>query len=99
MTVEELLGREKEKEILDDVWNAKEAEFVAIYGRRRVGKTYLIRQSFSNRGIYLEASGAKDKPLSEQLKNFKRKGRKNDSKILRLEDRKIRRFNLRIFKS
>jgi AAA+ ATPase superfamily predicted ATPase len=70
MTVEELLGREKEKEILDDVWNAKEAEFVAIYGRRRVGKTYLIRQSFSNRGIYLEASGAKDKPLSEQLKNF-----------------------------
>ena len=70
MSVEEVLGREREKEILDDVWASKEAEFVAVYGRRRVGKTHLIRQSFSERGIYLEASGAKNKPLKKQLQNF-----------------------------
>ena len=38
MIVEEILGREKEQEILDGVWNSKEAEFVAIYGRRREEK-------------------------------------------------------------
>lgn len=70
MIVEEILGREKEQEILDGVWNSKEAEFVAIYGRRRVGKTHLIRQYFSEKGLYLEASGAKDKPLKIQLENF-----------------------------
>jgi len=52
MAVEEVLGREKEKEVLD----SKEAEFVAIYGRRRVGKTHLIRQFFSEKGaIYYPA--------------------------------------------
>lgn len=70
MSDETILGREKEKEILDAVWNSKEAEFVAIYGRRRVGKTYLIRHYFSQKGFYLEASGAKDKPLRNQLENF-----------------------------
>ncbi len=70
MSNDEILGREKEKEVLDAIWNSKEAEFVAIYGRRRVGKTYLIRQYFSEKGLYLEASGAKDKPLKTQLENF-----------------------------
>jgi AAA+ ATPase superfamily predicted ATPase len=51
MAVEEVLGREKEKEVLD----SKEAEFVAIYGRRRVGKTHLIRQFFSEKGVYYPA--------------------------------------------
>jgi len=70
MSNEEILGRKKEKEILDAIWASKEAEFVAIYGRRRVGKTYLIRQFFSQKGLYLEASGAKDKPMRVQLENF-----------------------------
>ena len=47
MSKEEIFGREKEKGILNAIWNSKEAEFVAIYGRRRVGKTFLIRQYFS----------------------------------------------------
>lgn len=65
-----IIGREKEVEILDEVWASKEAEFIAIYGRRRVGKTYLIREYFSEKGLFLEASGAKDKPLQKQLENF-----------------------------
>lgn len=70
MPLKEILGREKEIEILDTVWNSKEAEFLAIYGRRRVGKTHLIRQYFSEKGQFFEASGAKDKSLAKQLENF-----------------------------
>lgn len=70
MCAKEIVGREKEVKILDGVWKSKDAEFIAVYGRRRVGKTHLIREYFSAKGIYLEASGAKDKPLKKQLENF-----------------------------
>ena len=43
---------------------------MSIYGRRRVGKTYLIREFSHNRGIYLEIMGQKDASLKEQLNNF-----------------------------
>ena len=43
-----LIGRIPErnriKEIIDDIKPA----FIAVYGRRRVGKTYLIKQYFDN---------------------------------------------------
>jgi len=70
MPVREIIGRDKEKALLDAVRKSKEAEFVAVYGRRRVGKTYLVREYFSDSPYYLEASGAKDKPLKVQLENF-----------------------------
>ena len=41
-----MIGREKEKKILQDCLNSKRPEFLAAYGRRRVGKTYLIRNFF-----------------------------------------------------
>ena len=41
-----MIGREKEKKILQDCLNSKRPEFLAVYGRRRVGKTYLIRNFF-----------------------------------------------------
>lgn len=41
-----LIGREKEKNELLDAFHSNASEFVAIYGRRRVGKTYLIRETF-----------------------------------------------------
>ncbi len=43
-----LIGREKEQKILTEAYQAKEARFVAVYGRRRVGKTYLIRESMGS---------------------------------------------------
>lgn len=65
-----IIGREKEIQLLNQVWKSSEAEFIAIYGRRRVGKTYLIRKYFSEKGVYFETSGEKDKPLKKQLENF-----------------------------
>lgn len=52
------------------VLESSEAEFLAIYGRRRVGKTHLIHEFFSDKGVYFEITGQKDGKLHEQLENF-----------------------------
>ena len=44
-----MIGRVVEKERLLKFAQSDESEFVAVYGRRRVGKTYLIRQTFQDR--------------------------------------------------
>jgi uncharacterized protein len=41
--VGKVVGREEEKEVLREVLASNKAEFVVVYGRRRVGKTYLVR--------------------------------------------------------
>ena len=42
------VGRTKEIKKLNALKKSKRAEFVAIYGRRRVGKTELVRIVFNN---------------------------------------------------
>lgn len=68
-----LIGRKKEISILNQIIHSKQAEFLAIYGRRRVGKTFLIRNTIEKKGVYLECSGLKDGTLKEQLANFTQK--------------------------
>lgn len=41
-----LIGRHQEQAILDKAFASNESEMIAIFGRRRVGKTYLIRTFF-----------------------------------------------------
>ena len=41
------VGREKEINLLQGLLEEEESQFVAIYGRRRVGKTFLIREAFN----------------------------------------------------
>ena len=67
-----ILGREKEKAILSKLLKSKRAEFLAIYGRRRIGKTYLIHEFFKDKGVYLEVTGSNKATKKEQLKNFHR---------------------------
>ncbi len=43
-----IVGIEKEKRVLNDLVNSKRPEFLAVYGRRRVGKTHLIKEYFGN---------------------------------------------------
>ena len=38
--------KKKEKEEFKDFMNSGRSKFVVVYGRRRVGKTYLIKQYF-----------------------------------------------------
>ena len=41
-----MIGREAELKQLKSLKNEEEPQFIAVYGRRRIGKTYLIRESF-----------------------------------------------------
>lgn len=43
-----MIGRTEEKKYLQSLIYEEEPQFVAVYGRRRVGKTYLIRESFEH---------------------------------------------------
>lgn len=41
-----LIGREKEQKRLLMAESSERSEFIAVFGRRRVGKTFLIRETF-----------------------------------------------------
>lgn len=64
-----LIGRETEIEILQEALNSSQAELIALYGRRRVGKTYLIR-TYYEKDILIELTGANNATNEEQLENF-----------------------------
>lgn len=65
-----IIGREREIQFLEKIFTSSKAEFVAVYGRRRAGKTYLIREFFKRKGFYLEFTGVKDGHKREQLMRF-----------------------------
>ena len=66
----EIIGRQKEKKTLSKILALKEPEFLAIYGRRRVGKTFLIRNFFNDKGLYFEITGQYKTNYKQQLENF-----------------------------
>ncbi len=65
-----IVGRQVEQKKLARMWESPDAEFLALYGRRRVGKTHLVRECFASKGVFFEVVGQKDAPLRQQLKNF-----------------------------
>jgi len=64
-----IAGRKKELALLAELSDAKNSSFLAIYGRRRVGKTYLIRQAYAKQ-IVFECSGWHEQSFEQQLENF-----------------------------
>lgn len=68
--MEKIIGRINEIDTLNQILVSKQAEFVAVYGRRRIGKTYLIEQTFSQGEIYMDCTGIKDGNMHDQLVNF-----------------------------
>ncbi len=64
-----LIGREAEKTELNRAIGSPHAELVVVYGRRRVGKTFLIRQHLRD-SITFELVGLHNAELSDQLANF-----------------------------
>lgn len=64
-----LIGRKSEIVILESALQSKKSELIAVYGRRRVGKTFLIREVFKTQ-IQFELSGLHNRKLSDQLENF-----------------------------
>jgi len=64
-----MVGRTEEQETLKALLHSSESELVTVIGRRRVGKTYLIRQCYAKE-IVFELTGIQDATLDEQLGNF-----------------------------
>ncbi|MBK8045258.1 MAG: AAA family ATPase [Haliscomenobacter sp.] len=64
-----LIGRKEEQAILYEAFNSDRAEMVAVFGRRRVGKTFLIKQTYQEH-IAFELTGLQSLRVEEQLQNF-----------------------------
>lgn len=66
-----IVGRGEEVLILKTILQSPKAEFVAVYGRRRVGKTFLIANFFKETDcIFFYASGMKETPIAGQVEEF-----------------------------
>jgi len=64
-----IIGRSKEKFKLERIARSKLPEFLVVYGRRRVGKTYLIREYFEKELVF-DFTGAYGADMETQLENF-----------------------------
>ena len=65
------INRERELEYLENLYKQKEFKLVVLYGRRRVGKTELIKHFLKGKeGTYLLAT---DESVGENIKEFKNK--------------------------
>lgn len=81
----EFIGREIELKNLNNMYNSDKFEMAVIYGRRRVGKTSLIKQFISNKpAIYVQGVEATAETnlrfLSNAILDFEEPGRINKHK-------------------
>ena len=66
---ENIIGRKQEIEKLENYVSSRKSEFIAIYGRRRVGKTFLVKELFENRFAF-RVTGKDNVTTKEQLTSF-----------------------------
>ena len=65
----EIAGRWNEQKRLKELLVSSKSEFLTIYGRRRIGKTFLIRKTFEKE-ISFQTTGISDATMNQQLLNF-----------------------------
>ncbi len=66
---ENIIGREQEIEKLENYMASSKSEFIAIYGRRRVGKTFLVKELFEGQFAF-RITGKDNVTTKEQLASF-----------------------------
>ena len=64
------IGRKEEQRELFEALEKREAQFVAVYGRRRVGKTFLIRETFRDRFVFCH-TGLANAETKGQIEAFR----------------------------
>ena len=64
-----LISRDKEKKTLLEALQSEDSQLIAVYGRHRVGKTYLIRQTY-DKMLTFEHSGLANAGRKEQIQAF-----------------------------
>lgn len=65
----ELIGRDTQRKSFRHYTQSSESKLIAVYGRRRIGKTFLIREHFSD-DLTFEVSGLYQGDMSDQLSHF-----------------------------
>jgi uncharacterized protein len=64
-----IIGRKREFKVIQKITQSQKSEFLAVFGRRRVGKTFLVREYF-NYTFDFHISGLANADTSQQLFNF-----------------------------
>ena len=67
--IEDIIARKKECETLQESLDSRTSQLIIVYGRRRVGKTFLINQFFDN-NFSFKVTGIFNKPKETQLEAF-----------------------------
>ena len=67
--MEQIIGREIETDALSKFYDSGRPEFIALYGRRRVGKTFIVRSFFKDKFDFF-ATGILEGTCEEELKSF-----------------------------
>ena len=67
-----IIGRTHALRLLDRVESRETAQFLAVYGRRRIGKTYLVENYYKPRAaIYFSVTGSREGTMRDQLEYFR----------------------------
>jgi len=77
--MKKIIGRKEEQNLLKETLTSDEAELVAVVGRRRVGKTFLINKTFEDSLIF-QFTGTQNGSIELQLTNFNRQLKKINGK-------------------
>ncbi|MCL2661800.1 MAG: AAA family ATPase [Oscillospiraceae bacterium] len=77
-----IVGRGEEQKLLHEYFVSEKSEFIAIYGRRRVGKTFLVREMFGDDFLFY-AAGVLNGTGAKQIANFNKEiGNFGGSKLM-----------------
>lgn len=66
---DKFIGRTEEQAVLNKALKSNRAELISVIGRRRIGKTFLVKTIYKDH-LAFELTGTQNAPLSEQLLNF-----------------------------
>jgi predicted AAA+ superfamily ATPase len=67
--MKKIIGRTEEVAVMDRITKSEKAEFIVLYGRRRVGKTYLVKKYYDEKFTF-HLTGMADATTHIQLSNF-----------------------------
>ena len=65
-----MVGRKEEIKLLKNAYESQYSEFVTIYGRRRIGKTFLVNEVFGYKFAF-HVAGVKGGKKRDQLEKFR----------------------------
>ncbi len=69
--MDQIIGRIEEQKLLEEAYKSKKSQFIAVYGRRRIGKTFLIKTFFMSKGCrFFHITGIQDARMSDQIHEF-----------------------------